>query len=721
MVDNTNPLSFIFNGSDPNVNSQLRQRIALAMLTKQKRYPKTFGEGLSAIGEALGDIGTTRRLEQQDLSDQASAKSLLSGGTPAGVGTNTVSEAPPPTQTAYAPPADVPAASPPSQEPAAPNALAQLPSAAAQPLTTTPAAEQPPSTMFNPTPTPTVNASVPPPAGQFSPRDRIAKTLAPADGGYNLIDAQAGMKRQGQGRVQDAVEAAFPGNPDMQAYGSQLAAGEQARPGEVSSTGARGPWQFVPGTAKQYGLNNPDDPMAAAEALKAFTADNASTFIAKNGRAPTMAELAVMHQQGGTTGANMVAGTGNASPRNLALNNVPPGASPAAAVDKIKGYYGLPDRAVDASGGGAREAIAQALAPKPQVMAFDGQPTPSPQQQIQQAPPQRPIAQAPARTANTTPADTPGYVMPQRSLPVAPTPTPMTAREAELTKIITDNPNNPYVAQRAAPELTRLKSVREAADARNIEQFKDAMTHERARDLEREKQLGDQTKRRDENEAHRIAMRKAADEESVRRQFANMDPNKVFDEMVKSKDGASKARDGLIAANNARKAINDGAIVGFGAETRMDIAKIATAMGLTDKGRQITNTETFRAAMAPVIAATMAATVGSQNISNSDREFAAAAAGGSIKLEGDSIRRIIDIVGRASREALNSHDTKVRTLYGDQPQGRALFGVEAPPVEQNDPLLPKETAEKHRQAQEWLKANPDDPRAPAVRKKLGFQ
>jgi hypothetical protein len=51
-----------FQGNDPNVNAQLRQRIAMAMMAKQRRYPKTFGEGLSAIGESLGDIGMARRL-----------------------------------------------------------------------------------------------------------------------------------------------------------------------------------------------------------------------------------------------------------------------------------------------------------------------------------------------------------------------------------------------------------------------------------------------------------------------------------------------------------------------------------------------------------------------------------------------------------------------------------------------------------------------------------
>jgi len=44
---------------------QLRQRIALDLMTKKRAYPKTFGEGLAAIGDSLGEIGTTRALMAQ--------------------------------------------------------------------------------------------------------------------------------------------------------------------------------------------------------------------------------------------------------------------------------------------------------------------------------------------------------------------------------------------------------------------------------------------------------------------------------------------------------------------------------------------------------------------------------------------------------------------------------------------------------------------------------
>src|SRR6478736_1739044 len=61
-------LTFSFGGSDPTSYPamQLRQRIALQMMQQGKKgYPKNLGEGLTAIGDAIGEVGMARRLERQ--------------------------------------------------------------------------------------------------------------------------------------------------------------------------------------------------------------------------------------------------------------------------------------------------------------------------------------------------------------------------------------------------------------------------------------------------------------------------------------------------------------------------------------------------------------------------------------------------------------------------------------------------------------------------------
>ena len=126
MVDN--PLaglqSFFFAGdkADPRVNQQLRQRIALAMMQRQSKFPKTLGEGLSAIGDAIGDRGLINSLLSGDLAQQdAAAKTAtgILGGGPASV----------PQRTSYAPPADTGDTAPPpvTDAPVMPAGPAQAP------------------------------------------------------------------------------------------------------------------------------------------------------------------------------------------------------------------------------------------------------------------------------------------------------------------------------------------------------------------------------------------------------------------------------------------------------------------------------------------------------------------------------------------------------------------------------------------------------------------
>jgi hypothetical protein len=52
----------------------LRQRMALAMMSQQKGYPKNLGEGLTEVGRSLGDIGMMRRLEAQQAAFENATK-----------------------------------------------------------------------------------------------------------------------------------------------------------------------------------------------------------------------------------------------------------------------------------------------------------------------------------------------------------------------------------------------------------------------------------------------------------------------------------------------------------------------------------------------------------------------------------------------------------------------------------------------------------------------
>jgi hypothetical protein len=141
-----------------------------------------------------------------------------------------------------------------------------------------------------------------------------------------------------------AVIDAYTPSQDREYY-YRLAAKEGAS-GKVSSTGARGLFQFTGGTGRAYGLVGKhgdirDDDKANTLAAVKLTEDNRAILRRHLGRDPNYSELALAHQQGADTAGKMLTGTGNAPPRNLAVNNVDPNASPQAAAEKIMNYYGF--------------------------------------------------------------------------------------------------------------------------------------------------------------------------------------------------------------------------------------------------------------------------------------------------------------------------------------------------------------------------------------------
>lgn len=152
----------------------------------------------------------------------------------------------------------------------------------------------------------------------------------------------------------------------------------------------------------------------------------------------------------------------------------------------------------------------------------------------------------------------------------------------------------------------------------------------------------------------------------------------IFDSVEESAKAARAAATGLNGLREARKALDSGIVNGAGADARLGLQKVGALLGVSDPNT-IQNTETFRAAIAPQVAAMIKSTVGTANISNSDREFAEKAAGGNINLDAGSIRRLVDIMDRAGTGIVKAHNERLDAIYPNDPKfkrERALFGVQ---------------------------------------------
>lgn len=73
------------------------------------------------------------------------------------------------------------------------------------------------------------------------------------------------------------------------------------------NSSAAGLFQFTRGTARDYGLANPLDPIASTDAAARLAADNKATLARALGRDPSAGELYLAHQQGGGGASKLLA------------------------------------------------------------------------------------------------------------------------------------------------------------------------------------------------------------------------------------------------------------------------------------------------------------------------------------------------------------------------------------------------------------------------------
>lgn len=167
----------------------------------------------------------------------------------------------------------------------------------------------------------------------------------------------------------------------------------------------------------------------------------------------------------------------------------------------------------------------------------------------------------------------------------------------------------------------------------------------------------------------------------------------IFDTLVADRDIARSVVSGYAGLAEAKKAVDSGIISGFGADQVLALQKVGAAIGVADP-TIIQNTETFRSAIAPQVAAMLKATAGTANLSNADREFAEKAAGGNINLDAGTIKRLLGIMETAARTSIEGYQRKLDAIYPDTPQfarERAIFAIPAPDFSAGSSGLPEQT------------------------------
>jgi hypothetical protein len=107
-----------------------------------------------------------------------------------------------------------------------------------------------------------------------------------------------------------------------------------------------------------------------------------------------------------------------------------------------------------------------------------------------------------------------------------------------------------------------------------------------------------------------------------------------------------------------------GILTGTGAEIKLGAWKLLKAVGLiSGEGEQlISNTETFIANAGNLVAEVITAFGAGTGLSDADREFAKGIVGGTITLDGESLKRLIKLQARATRKKIQEHNKQIAKL-----------------------------------------------------------
>jgi hypothetical protein len=620
--------------SDPRVNPQLRQKIAAALLAKEQRFPKTIGEGLSAIGDAIGQRRLMSEIYQSDIAAQGVQPPAAAGAAPTA-------------STSYGGGGETPPAVAAIDRAITPATDSGVSEGGYNSIDAAANAPQPGTT--GTTPGQYANVRFNNPGAAYPGRDATAYGSTGSDtiGGGNRI-ANFPSPVHGAAANLSLLSRAYTGMPISAAVNKWSGGSRSDVPG------------FDPNTVLTPEMLN--DPKTAIPLMQGITSGEAP------GKYPmTPDQWQMAHQwftQGGPPPGE--GGGRNAIAATLATRQQPqPPPAPAVGADQ------------------PGQALALTAPPSSPAIAA--------------APPAEPIRQAPTQVAQAEPQPqvAPGYVPPE---PKAPASAPMiqpSPREVQLSNWLnaeTARGNRQYAEPKVALELQTLQAERanrqkeadklfEADVARGTEQAKlhqTGMMDAPARIAADKKAQEELTKARQENQ--------------LRAQFGNLPPDEVFKQVNASKTIAKSAQQALVASQNATKALDGGAILGSGANQRLDVAKFFTGMGLVDKGNAIANTEVFKAAMQPIVASILHQTSGTSQLSDNELAFAKSAAAGNITLDPQSIRTLMTIIDKRSQEVLKDHQALTGALFGhDNPQANALFGVEAPKPQAAAATVPEGT------------------------------
>ena len=664
----------------------LRQRIALQMLANSKRsgYPKNAGEGLTAIGDALGERGQIATLEAQMKAYEEAKKSEKAqsdtdtptpGARPAAdagpVEANPVvaSLTPPDEPVVQTPPPQVAPPPPPQMTQPPPQISPMQQQAAQMPM-------QPPGAMFPPG----VGSSSAPPSQLALPPSASRMAIGGADGGdvgasqiLGLNNSVGAVNQMGSVAPQSRGFAPPPGprsdvaGPLNDAQAAQMASMLGGPPGPQPS-----PYGATASLGGAGGTMSDADPVAQQR--------NAITQRLLAGADPAQG----VPQPNPTQGAAM-------PPSDTASLGSPPEAANNRPI--VTDMQPAPAEPVPVPGAQMAQAGPAYQGPNLGPLARPAPPMPP----ADQMPPAVPPSGAPAVPIPPAPAEPRAFIPPSAAKalpePAVPPRVMPSAQQLEVerrARSAEDSDMQRYYTDKAA----KFEADRAAQDTRNMEKWKadhNAWEQDRARlhEYYLKTPEREQTIKKGEDEAQ--ARERA---QKIEAQLGGIPTQTWLENLKTGKEQTAGIPAATQSIKRARDLVeNNKMYFGTFADTNTTLAKIMGAAGFP-LDPKASGTEQFRQAMSGVMSQARKGITGPGTTSDRDMDILKAATAADARLTPESIKGALDAAERLNLTMALQHQKEVRQFAGEDDPNRKAAVYRAYGVPNMVDLVPQASVNK---------------------------
>lgn len=320
--------------------------------------------------------------------------------------------------------------------------------------------------------------------------------------------------------------------------------------------------------------------------------------------------------------------------------------------------------------------------------------------------PRQPLAPAP-QTPRTLP-DLPYKIQDEPKPPDVP---PATAGQLWAMKMLqtSDDPTTRYAAQQ---RLNFENGQQKLQWDRLQEQYKARMEIYKQSEEAQQTFVRGATARETEQQKNELALQQ--EQIKARRQalFGGVPEEVIQKQIAASQEAASTLPASVVAADNAKKLLFEGKLyTGAGAEKKLDIAKVLTALGAPENPA-IPDSERLRSLMMAQAASTRKAMIGGR-ATNYELQQINAVAGG-LGLDRDTLVGIINEIQHNDRQVAIAHHRNIMNYAEADPTGNAYRTLQSSMLPMH--IMESLVAQPHLDA---LLAKKNDPEALA-RARVGF-